>query len=248
MPQLFRILDFQYAPRQNEVMNRYWFDTADDGINAVDVALAFGEQFVDLVRLIQSEEYEHIAIFVEDVLQPSNSALVTVLNGEGSVSGDAGTAFSAWSFPMKPIGPVIKRGGKRIPGVAELWSDDDVVLPGTPSAIVEAFAAVLLAPLQVSGSDLFPAIVRAIGEGAPSEYLVSLVVGAIFRQIGSQVSRKLSRGGGSSLSGMIGFQLDEFTAADYTSLLEADYVEAIETALIGRVPATTPYEVTRTVG
>jgi len=55
---------------------------------------------------------------------------------------------------------------------------------------------------DVGGNVVSMAVARPIGN-PPTTYLVSPLAGGIYRQVGSQVSRKLSRGGGTSLSGLV---------------------------------------------
>jgi len=247
MPQLFRIVDLQIGPRENQCMNRYWLDneTATD-LDAVDVGNEFFDQHIDLVRLVQSSEWQHSAVFVEDVLEPSNSVLITVVQGGGAINSDPVPASNAWSYALKPIGPVIKRGGKRIPGVSDAWADDEVVGSGTPTAAVEGLAASFFLPILVGAVELNPAVVRPIPLVNPTEYLVSVLAGAIYRQIGTQVSRLLSRGGGTNVSSLVPFQTANKTATDYSGYVETNAPTDIANAIATR-PSATPYEVTRPI-
>lgn len=247
MPQLFRILDLTLGPRQNECMNRYYFDNpTTEVLTAAQVAQAFLEQHVEAVRFVQSTEWTHTAVFVENVLNAAQSALYTITGGGGAISSDPTPASNAWSYAMKPVGPEIKRGAKRIPGVAESWTDDEVVTSGAPGAAVKALASFFLAPLLVNATTINPVIVRPNLPVNPTQWIVSVVAGAIFRQIGTQVSRKLSRGGGNSSSGLIGYTTGAYTAIDRTGFVEANIEAELATLLATRPAPVTPYEAVRT--
>lgn len=247
MPQLFRILDLQTGPKENEAMNRYHYDNpAATVMTAVEVATAFLGQVVDFLRLVQSSEWTHTALFVEDLLEPSNSVLATISGGGGNVAADASVAFSAWSYAFKPVGPTLKRGGKRIPGIAETWTDDDVVAAGGPEAAIEALAALFGAPIITGSGELNPAVVRPVPVVDPNSYIVSVILGSVYRQIGSQVSRKLSQGGGTSFSSLVPYFKASMSGASLAGVAPGDEGPEI-LSFLETVPAKNLYEVTRNV-
>lgn len=245
MAQLFRILDLQMGPRENECMNRYWFyNPTSETLSITNLANTFFDQHVEIMRLVQSVEWEHVAVFAENVLAAGQSILLNTTGATGVVNEDPTPASNAWSYAMKPIGPILKRGGKRIPGVSEGWTDDEVVTPGNQETAVNAMAAAFEAPLSVGGTLVEPAIVRPDDPVDPTAWIVSVVAGAVFRQIGTQVSRKLSRGGGSSLSGIVPFTTGTATPIDRTGFLETNIPAEIATILATRGTVASPSEYT----
>lgn len=202
MAQTFKVLDLQVGPRGNEAMNRYWLDNPGGfSLPLLDVATAFAQDHLNIVRIVQSSEWEHVALFIEEVLT-GVSLLVNLTGFVGERAGDTLPASNAFSFPLKPIGPVIKRGGKRVPGVREADTEDELVENAGMLGLLDGVALSMYLPIDVGGNPVDMAVVRPIGS-PPTSYLVSVLNGAIYRQVGTQVSRKLSRGGGTSLSGLV---------------------------------------------
>lgn len=242
MTQLFRIVDIQVGPQNNECMNRYWFDNpGETTLTSEDVATGFIYQLMDPVRLVQSSLWDHQGVFVEDVQQPSNNTLATVILGNGVLGGDVTPASNAWSYAMKPSGPIITRGGKRIPGVTEGWTDNEMVLAGVPAEAVSILGGFFKGFLTIGETPIYPCIVRPESPVNPTAWLVSYVVGAIYRQIGTQVTRKLSRGGGTSLGSLVAYNLVEVEAPDRDGFAEIDIVDELELKLAD-LGVTTLYE------
>jgi hypothetical protein len=216
-------------------------------MDVVDVAWAFTDQHVELVRACQSSEYEHTAVYVENVLNPIENVLADLIGYVGGRTGDPVPAFAQFSFPMRPTGPLLKRGGKRISGIRDVDQDDEIA-SGSISGILNAIAAGMVLPLNVDGSPLYHAVVRPIGNPVTS-YVVSYVIGALFRQIGSQVSRKLSKGGGTGLGGLVpSLTTTRDTPISMTGFVDAeDWLEEMDTilSLRGSLGATPPSEVER---
>lgn len=192
MAQLFRIQDLQNGPKGNGALNRYWFDnpTSTD-LTLLDVASEFADQHVDIIRLLQSVDWDHVAILIEEVLTGA-TALFNLIGYIGQRNSTTIPASNAWSYNTKPAGPTLKRGGKRIVGVSEQDSEDDEATVGMEQ-ILNAVTPAFYAPLPVGGVALKPAIVRPVGNPVTS-YIVSPVNSAIYRGIGTQVTRKLGRG------------------------------------------------------
>jgi hypothetical protein len=248
MAQLIKVTDLQVGPRENQAMNRYWLNQpAGFSLSLQDIGAAFASQHIDLVRIVQAVEWEHIALFLEDVLT-GTSLLLDLIGFIGQRSGDTTPASNAYSFPLKPIGPTIKRGGKRLPGVADNDANDEVVDNAGMLGLLGGVALGMWLPLDVGGNPVEMAVVRPVGS-PPTSYIVSPLVGAIYRQIGTQVSRKLSRGGGTSFSSLVPQAREDFvTEADFDGFLEPDYQEYIDAVILARQGLEySPAEVTRIV-
>ena len=219
MAQLFYIADLQEGPSSNQAMNRYWYLNPDTAVAAEDVGAAFANSMMELVRIVQSSAWKHNALYVNDVLNPGNSALITLIGWTGGRGPDSTPASNSWSFPMKPFGPTIKRGGKRIPGVAESDTNQEVYDNAVILGLLTAVALGLALNIPVDTADLVPVIVRELANG--TDWLVSAVTGAVFRQIGTQVSRKLSRGGGTSVGSLVAHSFGTETATDISAFSDA---------------------------
>lgn len=247
MPQLFHVQAIQEGPASNGAMNRYWYDNATfDDLDPDEVGVAVAQQHLDIVRLIQSSDWEHIAVLVTEVLS-GVSALVNLIGYLGGRSTSTTPAANAWSYPLKPIGPTIKRGAKRIVGVGEADSEDDVATT-TMAAILNALTPTFYLPIDVGGTVIKPAIVRPQGT-PPTSWLVSTIQGGLYRRIGTQVSRRLGRGGNSTSFSFVPGKVTTSTATAFSPLVTDpdDWVNAINGVLAPRLLlANNDYEVTRT--
>jgi len=237
MAQLFRILDLQNGPKGNGVLNRYWFDNPTGAdLDLMDVAAEFADQHVDLVSLIQSSDWSHVAILIEDVLT-GLTALFNLIGYIGQRANSTTPASNAWSYNTKPAGPTLKRGGKRIVGVGEGDSEDDEATAGM-AQILNAIVPIFYAPLLVDGVPIKPSIVRPIGNPVTS-YLVSPVTSAIFRGIGTQVTRKLGRGGTLTSANFVANSYGESPAPPPKVLVNdpGDWYIYAEDQLVARIAA-----------
>lgn len=240
MAQIFQVNDLQVGPRDNQVMNRY-FLWNPDAINktAQQVATAYWVDHGDLVRFIQGNEYRHVAIGVQELVTGNDSFLLTLLNASGLRVGDSMTAFSAYSFPCRATGPTVKKGGKRIPGIREVDSNDDVVEDTGLLALLAGIALSLFLPFDVAGTPFYNAAVRYIPVN--NSAIVAPIIAAIYRQVGSQVSRKLSRGGGTSLGSFVPAGTAEMNNSAYAQLTnDAETLDEMETKRSNRTGYPSP--------
>lgn len=235
MAQLFRILDLQNGPGGNGALNRYWFDnpTATD-LTLLDVASEFADQHVDIIRLLQSLDWSHVAILIEEVLTGA-TALFNLIGYVGQRNSSTVPASNAWSYNTKPAGPILKRGGKRIVGVSEGDSEDDEAT-STMEQILNAITPAFYAPLPVNGVAVKPAIVRPVGNPVTS-YIVSPVNSAIYRSIGTQVTRKLGRGSTTTSQNFTANYYGESSGPPPSSFTvdPTDYVTHAENKLVDRL-------------
>lgn len=230
MTSLFKVQDIQQGPRANQAMNRYWYDSGEVPlVDAIEFGIALAEQITDFIRLIQSDEWEHVFLFLEDVLNPANTALIGLSGFVGTVNGDPTPASNAWSFPLKPTGPIIKRGRKSVPGVPETWTDDELPSTSAVEAILDAASQLFTAAVLVDADVMNPVVVREPDPQEPGPYIVSPIIGSVFRQIGTQVSRKLSRGGGTGVGSLVPYGTGTADGSDFSSLVETSYAETINT-------------------
>jgi len=248
MSQLFHVQDIQSGPAENGALNQYWIDnpSATD-LDPEDVGVAFAQQHLDVVRLVQNQDWEHIAVLITEVLS-GITALVNLVGFVGARGESTTPASNTWSFPLKPIGPTIKRGAKRLVGVGEADSEDDLATT-TAAAILSAITPTFYLPFEVGSTNVKFAIVRPNGT-PPTSYLVSTVQGAIYRRIGTQVTRRLGRGGNSTSFSFVPGVVTSVTATSYASLTAdpGDWVDAAAAILDPRALLSNPdYEATRTV-
>lgn len=193
MAKLFRVEHLMQGASSQDCMNRYWYNhNGNEDITAEQVAEKFAESIGVAFKAMSSLEWVQTAVFVAEVLAGADAHLLQLTNGQGIQGGDAAASFNTFSFFMKPVGPTIKRGGKRIGGVAEPATDDDLAAT-TWGAILAAFAELLVLGLETEeGISVNPAIVRE----TDTSWIVSELVGASYRQVSTMRSRLLSRSGG----------------------------------------------------
>lgn len=238
MAQLFRVIDLQNGPKGNGAINRYWFDNpSSTDVSLAAVAQEVADWHIDLVRLVQSVDWSHVALLVENVLNGA-TALFTLIGYIGQRNNSTTPASNAWSFNTKPAGPEIKRGGKRIVGVGEGDSEDDEATSGMLT-ILSNLAPIFYAPLPVGSVNLKPAIVRPIGNPVTS-YLVSPITSAIYRGIGTQVTRKLGRGGTATSANFVANEYGESPSPPASILTNdpADWYVHAQDRLVDRLAAT----------
>lgn len=199
MASLFRIKLFQTGARDQPLLNRFWYYTPSGvAIPTTDVASTFANWVCAGLKLIQSQEFVQVAVEVVEVLEPGLPFLANLTNGAGNQSGDGRASYDTWSFFLKPTGPILKRGGKRIAGVAENQADDDVANTDFVDNLV-AFATLLASGLTTEAG---PVIVPAIVRETATTYLISQVYAGIYRQLSTQRSRLLSQASGGGLQRM----------------------------------------------
>jgi len=240
MAQLFKIQDIQEGPGSNSAMNVYWLDNPSGTDKTLEaVGQSFADQMVDLVRQVQSTDWSHVALLIENVLTGAQ-ALFTLFDYAGTRGGSTIPASNAFSFSVKPQGPTIKRGGKRLVGIAETDSEDDVV-NGAMVTLIQAIAPGFYVPLLVGSLNMYLSPVRAIGNPVTS-YVVSPNASAIYRSIGTQVSRKLGRGSVSTSLAFNPHEYFELTGSSYAALVTDpdDWQDEIDSILSPRIAAVTP--------
>lgn len=239
MAQLFKIQDVQSGPGENGAMNRYWFDNpTSTNLSLLDVATAFADQHIEIIRFIQSQDWEHVVVLIENVLNGA-TALYNLIGYFGTRASESTPASNAWTFPIKPIGPTLKRGGKRIVGVGEGDSSNDVPTSGM-NTLLDIASLAFFAPLNVNGVTVNQAIVRPVGT-PPTSYLVSNAVSSLSRGIGTQVTRKLGRGGVTTSLNFVAHQQATSTApTSFTGVVDPDDWAAHMNQILGHRPAADP--------
>lgn len=240
MAQLFKIQDIQSGPSENSAMNVYWLDNPTGTNKTLEaVGNSFADQMVDLMRQVQSVNWEHIALLIEDVLT-GTQALFNLFDYVGTRNSETTPASNAWSYSIKPQGPTIKRGGKRLVGVAEGDSAQDVAYGGMPT-LLAALTPGFYVPILVGGINMNLATVRAVGNPV-SSYIVSPNTAAIYRGIGTQVTRKLGRGSVATSLAFNPHETYDLTGSSFSSLSTDpdDWADAIDAILTPRVAAYTP--------
>ncbi len=194
MAQLFKLYDVQQYDSSELGLNRYWFwNPSATEVSAQAVGEAFVNDWLDTIRGIQSQWVDHLDIGVEEVIEGVDTALVNVLSGVGSRGGNSQPSFTQFSFYLRPVGPVIKRGGKRYMGVSEDDTNNNVAT-GTIGNQLENVRQLLMTGLQAGTVDLVHAVVRRFLSGGSVFYRVSPVVGAAYRAISTQRSRLAGNG------------------------------------------------------
>jgi len=236
MSSLFRVEHLQQGASDQDCMNRYWYyNPGSATVTAAGVGLAFGNTLGAALKAIQSVEWTQAAVAVTEVLSGVDTALITLVNGAGIQSGDCRASYDTFSYYVKPVGPILKRGGKRIGGIPEGQCDDDEANTDFVDNLA-AFAAILNAALVVSGTDVFPAIVRGSSEAG---WIISPLVAALYRQLSTCRSRLLSRsGGGGGLLRLAYREEDELELPSLTEITtNAEGVTAINSirATMGEV-------------
>lgn len=224
--QLFYLLDIQQnIVDANSWLNRYWFfNPSSTDVASEDVAISFITTWMNVARSMQSGETTHNNVYVKEVIGGLDEFLGNVSGGGGVRTGDASPDFTQYSFYAKPAGPVIRRGGKRMGGVAEGDTNNNTATAGVGTYLAY-FAALLAGGLEVDELFLTHVIERNMG-GEPVEHLISPVIGGAFRQISTQRSRLLSTG--SSIPTFVGLVPGAVTADNLAGFVEADYQAIVD--------------------
>lgn len=235
MAQLFKIHDIQSGPSENGAMNVYWLDNPSATNKPLQaVGASFADNMVDIVRVIQNQDWEHIALLVTEVLS-GVQALFNLFGFVGARGDESTPASNAWSYSIKPTGPTLKRGGKRLVGVGEVDHTSDVATTAA-SAILAALTPAFYVPIPVDGINMRLATVREVGSPVTS-YIVSPNQAAIYRSIGTQVTRKLGRGGVATSSRFNPHETFDKTATAFSGLTTDpdDWVGQIDSVLDPRI-------------
>lgn len=203
MTQLFLLQDLQRNDTDvNTFLNRYWFyNDKEEDITSTELLTAYADTFLPVVRATQSTEVRHTALYCKEVLDGVDEVLGTLTGATGGRTADALPDFTQYSFYLKGAGPNIKRGGKRISGVSEDDQNNNVVLGAGIIALLASLAGTYLTGLPVGEIFATHVITRFI-PGLPS-FLISPIVGAVYRRISTQRSRLA--GATQAGSGFIGF-------------------------------------------
>jgi len=239
MASLFRIEHLQKGARDQDLLNRYWYYTpSGTTIPALNMAVGFMDTVGTGLKAIQNQEFSQVAVACTEVLAGANDALLTVVDGDGNQSGDGRASYDSYSFYMKPTGPIIKRGGKRIAGVAETRADDDVANADWDDDLA-LFATMLASGILLDGSiAIIPAIVRKTA----TSWIISQVFTALYRQLSTCRSRLLSRsGGGTGLQSLAYLTTDDYTMPSQSTTESPSDTGTFLTALLGGMIAPAVY-------
>jgi len=187
----------------NQVMNVFQYQLqSPDPINFFDDGQTIIDEWrTDLGAVLaplMGQEVQYNDLVIQNLSEPTEiweGSFTTPL--QGSVVGDVLPPYASWGFLLRRQSGVTRNGYKRFPGVPE-----SLQINGTPtvgaSTLLNALAVRLGDPYSIALVDpspeiqLFPVIVRKDAAGLMT--INQPVVGAVFRTLGTQNSRKIGRG------------------------------------------------------
>lgn len=202
---VLQFVDYQsMANISGDVINVYYFrvtamTTPNSLVNiGQDVVNWFGGDFLNNILLIQSAAVEHTRLVINDLMSYNTEFFDGVY--ESAVTGQIISEFAsggiAWSFQLTRQNRTTRNGSKRIAGVPETWVQNNTVLAANQAAINNAETALgetqWIVPWGVAGDEMTisPVIIQKPPVVTTPPTIINNVVGAQFRGIGSQNSRK----------------------------------------------------------
>jgi len=188
---LFKVV-LHSEQKDQGALNRFWFST--DGGDAAEMASLFSVVVLPKIMPFVSNKVDYVGLSVQNVLNVADAVIkLTYTNTTGQRTGEGLPPFTSHSFQLLEGTQVFRSGRKAFMGVSESDQDEGVpnpLLDTLYSDMSDILSAILLGALE----EYIP--VLATVNAAGTIYTIAQIVGALFRRISTQNSRKPISGGG----------------------------------------------------
>ncbi len=187
---------FEIRTRQDylgqECINTYYYSDDETGpaVGIAAIATQFNADVLREVEDVQSDEVVGIDLRVRKI-GGTVEELVDISTQFGTRMGNPSPSFNAWGFSFFRTSIDVRNGAKRIAGLSE--TDTDQNEPTAAMLALLADLALVFAAKLILGNaaELSPVIFRR-GSFVDPDWIGTLIAGAAFRKLTSQVSRKLT--------------------------------------------------------
>ncbi len=187
---------FEIRTRQDylgqECINTYFYSDDETGpaVGLANIATQFNADVLREVEGVQSDQITGIDLRVRK-LGGTIEEIVDITGQTGERMGNPSPSFNAWGFSLFRTSIDVRNGAKRIAGLSETDTDSNEPT-GAMLSLLNDLALVLAAKLILGNSaELSPVIFRR-GSFLDPDWIGTLIAGAAFRKLTSQVSRKLT--------------------------------------------------------
>jgi len=166
---VWQVTDHQLLNNQ-EMLNVYFFANDDGDGTAEDLRTAFDVQLLDVIKDMQSEDLNHSLTEVIALFDEADFNLFAT-DIDGTVANESLPNTDAINFTLKPASRAVRPGSKRIAGIPEGATSNNVVNEETYLPFVELARLALEGNIiNTDGLDVEyrPVIVKRIPYTAPS--------------------------------------------------------------------------------
>lgn len=176
---VYEVIDAQDY-RGKEILNTYFYQVSDDGVDATLVADAWVAQVLPEVRGLQSGDVLHVEVRVRNLFNHADATIIpTGLAGTLVLaSADTLPTHDAVGFKLVRASASTRHGQKRYAGIPETYHTDGQY---TGAPIATAFAA-LAAALQEQLVDTV---------GSLANFAVPIIVGRIAETVAGKTTYRL---------------------------------------------------------
>ena len=187
--------------------DRYMYEVTSlpSGADANDVLVAFQEDVLPAILLVQPADVVHTSVRARNLFDNTDAAEVLLNEAGGLGAAEVTTSFNAYGFRFVGDNAAVRSGAKRLAGVVENAILDGVVTDATILGLLDDVATQFLVTMLyglLDAGTLVPVIVASILDGGTyrlpanqGEAILSTVTDVLFNPvITSQVSRKIGVG------------------------------------------------------
>ena len=190
----FTVKVYQIRLRQTmlgqNIVNIFYYKDDETGpaVGLSAVTTAFNDLVLPAVFDIQSFEVEGVDLRTR-LLGGGVEDVISLAGQFGARVGDAQPSFNAYGFKLIRTNINIRNGSKRFAGVAEADTDGNNPTPEMDGILADVATALAETLILTNSAELTPVIFRQDSFIDP-DWFGSIVAGASFQKLTSQVSRK----------------------------------------------------------
>jgi len=175
----------------------YWVQTNGAALASGILQVQFAAEIQQAIRAVCSVQWQLYEVFVKNLDNDDDFAVQGYPSGQaGNIAGECNPPFVTWSLIYRRSTLAVRNGWKRFAGVAESWSENGVLVAGTPTTTMNVLAAALGDPVDDGiGTTFNPVIMRKTRQplvGPFESFLYEeFPMGEVeYAHIGSQNTRK----------------------------------------------------------
>lgn len=161
---LYQLEDVQLYPTGEQVLNVWFFQSADAAATAEDLTLAFNNDMLSVIQPLQSEQFYHTTIRAFNLGNPADFYERTLVDANGTQAADCLPAYVAVNFTLRAATRDVRPGSKRIGGIPDISTayTNGVIVNSFYLADAEALRAQMSVPVTAAGPAYENVIVKRI--------------------------------------------------------------------------------------
>lgn len=149
-----------------ELETVWFFDHTAGSGTAADLAVAFGAARGDLMNAFQTELIKNLSIDIINLGNPGDFVSLPWL-GTGALAQDTLPPFNAVGFTMKVNTRAVRKGSKRVSGLAETDVTNGEITGTTTLANIELLRIAMAQEIVDASDTWLPVVVKRIKEAVP---------------------------------------------------------------------------------